>query len=164
MCIRDSFQPKGFESFWFGPERRWWWEDRSDDEDAVRISGSQTVELEDGRSVWTLEVPSEVSQTQRVTIGAEVVDIDQQVISDDWSVLVHPAEALVGIRATARIPEAGKQTGVEVVTVGPTGEGTSAKVALELVKRTYDQVRQQGVDGRWEWVTHTIEDLSLIHI
>lgn len=154
----SDFRPEAYESFWFGPERRWWWEEESDDQSAVRVSGSEKSKLDNGRSVWSLEIPKEVHHTQRVTITADVVDIDKQMIGAEWSVLVHPSASLVGIRSTQRIPEAGSETGVEVVAVDPSGEGTAAEVQVEVVKRSYDRVRQKAVDGRWEWITSKNEE------
>lgn len=152
----QTFRPKGWDGFSFGPAYRWW-----DDEELPdsRVLDSQTAALQGGRHAFVHTLPSgDSDRPQTWHLEAEVVDTDRQAIASRAEVLVHPAHWYIGLRPTSRLPQASKPVEIEVVGVRPDGEVQArGEVTLRALRRTWNRVREKGLDGQWRWVNQPVE-------
>ncbi len=151
------FQPEEWEGWSFGPEYRWW---EVDQEGGGGILDSGAGETDSGALKVAVEAPVDsTGRPQTLHIEARVRDADRQVIASSAQVLVHPAAWYAGLRATERLPSAEAETAVEVIAVTPAGDvqrGESLEV--KIVRRTWDHVREKGMDGRWEYVNTPVDE------
>lgn len=147
------FRPEGWDGWSFGPEHSWW--DDDDDYASPGLLGDAVVELSDGRSTFSQVVPAEgMERPVALFLEAEVEDVDRQVIANRAEVLVHPGAFYVGARSKARLPTAGEATAVEVAAVEFDGTARAGiALEVEILRRTWDSVRERGMDGQWRWVT-----------
>lgn len=154
------FRPDGFDGFSFGPEYRWWEDDERLD---ASVHETHRAEVEAGRHVHTRTIPVDAMQRpQTWHVEAEVVDADRQAVANRAEVLVHPAAWYVGLRPEARLPVVGRPTHVEIVGVTPDGQvHTGEEVTVQVVRRTWDRVREKGMDGRWSWVNTPVDHEEL---
>jgi len=151
------FHPEAWEGWSFGPEYRWW---ESDQHGGGGILASGNGETADGAFAVTVEGPKDESlRPQTLHIEARVRNADRQVVASSAEVLVHPAAWYAGLRATERIPSATEETAVDVIAVSPEGEVQSGQsLEVEVVRRTWDRVREKGMDGRWEYVNTPVDE------
>ncbi|HHO52906.1 MAG TPA: hypothetical protein ENK18_19035 [Deltaproteobacteria bacterium] len=147
------FHPEGWDGWSFGPEYDWWEED--DGYASPELLGDAVVELEAGRATFSQVVPAEgMDRPVALFLEAEVEDVDRQVIANRAEVLVHPGAFYVGARSKARLPTAGEATEVEVAAVELSGAARAGvPLEVEILRRTWDSVRERGMDGQWRWVT-----------
>jgi hypothetical protein len=147
-----ALSPKGWEAFSFDvvPDFSDWserpgWENVS--------SGAGVLDAK-GQLALTQPLPKDtVKRPWTYQIEATVTDTDRQQLSNRASVPVHVAESYVGVRATTGLGTAGKPLAIEVVSATPTGEARAGvPVKLTVVRRSWDVIRQKGMDGTWEWV------------
>ncbi|TNE88919.1 MAG: hypothetical protein EP330_12970 [Deltaproteobacteria bacterium] len=151
----ESFAPDGWDGWSFGPPPPSWWEDEHDS--GPTISQSERGEVLDGKSTFTVDIPS-VDRPVRLFLEAGVEDVDRQYIANNTSLMVHPAAVYGGVRPGERMPTAGESTWVEVAAVSPEGKATAGiDLAVKVVRTTWDSVREKGMDGRWRWVTNKTE-------
>jgi alpha-2-macroglobulin len=148
------FQPDGWEGFSF----RWhksaysWEDDTEGYEDPTVHSGEG--ELEAGRSTLELVLEQETFDTpSTLFLEANVETPDRQQVASSAQVMVHPAPFYLGARAEKRLPTVSEATYAEVAAITPRGmalQGVEAKV--EVSRRTWNRVREKGMDGTWSWV------------
>ena len=107
-----------------------------------------------GRATVTQALPADaVKRPWTYEVEGTITDTDRQQVSARRSVDVHVAEAYVGVRGPGGLGTVGKPVSVQFVTVTPAGEARSgAAVKLSAVRRTWDVVRERGMDGTWQWV------------
>lgn len=152
------FRPDGFDGYSFGPEYRWW----DDDDEGVDGLPSTREEgrIEDGSASHVATLPPGTSaRPVALFVEASVTDTDRQVISSSSEVLVHPGAFYVGLKAGERLPRAGAETHVDVVAVDADGGPVrGVDVDLRVVRRTWNRVREKGMDGRWTWVNTRVEE------
>ena len=146
------FSPKGWDGWSFEPLAFF-----EGDEDFLShdLLGNGVSEVERGRSTF---VQSVSAQEARGPVGlffeAAVEDVDRQVIVGRQEVMVHPGEVYLGGRAKSRLAEVGQAAEVEVAAVGLDGEAASGiSMQVQVLRRTWDSVRERGMDGQWRWVT-----------
>ncbi|MBX2802630.1 MAG: Ig-like domain-containing protein [Myxococcales bacterium] len=150
-----TFEPDGWDGWSFGPEVAWW-DDETEawDDEAAGLMGSSVAPLQDGRATYSLTAPKDAGQARGVFVEAYVSDVDRQAIANRTEVLVHPAKYYVGVRAKERLPTAGEESTFEVVAVDFDGKARSgASLQARVIRRTWDSVRERGMDGQWRWVT-----------
>ena len=155
-----QFEPDGWEGWSFGPEYEWWDESSSRDACYRSLLGQIGEPLQNGRSTFSQTVEAEQCEgPMGVYVEASVEDVDRQVISNRSRVVVHPASFYVGAKSTARLPKAGKPVDIEVAAVDVDGKARSGE-SLDVVvaKRTWDSVRERGMDGQWRWVVTTTDE------
>ncbi|MFT5457646.1 MAG: hypothetical protein ACI9K2_004143 [Myxococcota bacterium] len=159
------FSPDEWEGWSFGPERNWWSYEQEYESRGVLSSDNGTLaELSD----YTVSLPLNTwDRPQTLTIEAEVMSPDRQTIAGSASVVAHPADYYLGVRPTARLPKAGKEATVEVVAVERDGTLRDYPVTADVVisRRTWDRVREKGMDGRWQWVSTPVdEQVSAVNV
>ncbi|MEZ4236390.1 MAG: alpha-2-macroglobulin family protein [Myxococcota bacterium] len=156
-----SFAPEGFEGWSFGPEYHWWEEDQP--ERGRATLGSETGEVRDGTTSFSQTVEPGFRQGPvDLFLEASVTDVDNQVIASASTTRVHPAAFYVGLKATDRLPQAGKAATVQVLAVSPGGEKRVESVEVKVSRRKWDSVRERGMDGQWRWV-NTVDDTEVSH-
>ncbi len=146
--------PKGWDEFSFQPATgRAWWEGDYHPEETV-ATGEGRLD-QNGQIVMTAKLPAtDEPKTREYVSELTVTDVARQQISNRSSTLVHPAEVYVGLRAKRFLGVAGEEAGWELVAVTPEGDARSGvPVNLTIVRRTWDSIRQKGLDGRWTWVS-----------
>lgn len=154
------FSPDGWDGWSFGPERPWWREwDAGGDTTEVLSSGTTTTGDDGQLTVVQVVPPESVTRPWSYQLEATVTDKDRQVIADRDAVLVHPADAYAGVRVAERLPTAGEPTSVEIVAVDHDGEALPRQdVTVQVMRRTWDRVRQKAMDGRWEYVNTPVDE------
>jgi uncharacterized protein YfaS (alpha-2-macroglobulin family) len=153
-----DFRPVGFDSFEFGDHAGsfWWSEDSFADsaylvggEGKLDAAGLLPVELE-------LKPDDNFKGAHEVVVEASVTDANRQVVSGQATLKVHPADFYVGLRREGYLVESGKDTRVEVVTVGVDGQPVAGRdVKVELLKRNWSSIRKASAGGGYTWVTET---------
>ena len=151
------FRPEDWDGWSFGPEYRWWEVDREGGRGILDSGHGETVA---GALKVSVEAPrDETYRPQTLHIEAQVTDADRQVIAASAEVRVHPASWYAGLRAAERLPSAGEETQVEVIALAPEGKPIAGEaLEVEIVRRTWDRVREKGMDGRWEYVNTPIDE------
>ena len=104
---------------------------------------------ETGNFVWELPVDiSEKSVSQVVTIEADVMDPNNQMVSNRVSVPVHRSEVYVGIKSETYSAQPGEAATFKLITLTPEGDPVSGqKVQVKLFSRTWNTLRKKNVDG-----------------
>jgi alpha-2-macroglobulin len=153
----EWFHPSAWEGWSFGPEYRWW-EEAEEGGGGILDSGSGET-LEGAFSLSVKGPRDDSNRPQSLHIEARVTDTDRQVIAASTSVRVHPAAWYSGLKVAERLPSAGAETSVNVIAVDPDGTSRAGEsLAIEVVRRTWDRVRQKGMDGRWEYVNTPVDE------
>ncbi|MBN1335648.1 MAG: Ig-like domain-containing protein [Deltaproteobacteria bacterium] len=118
----------------------------------------------DGRMPVAIEIPvTEEPRTRTYTVEVRVTDAARQEIANRAEIHVHPADAYAGLRLDRGVGQAGDAVGVDVAAVAPSGQALAGlPVSLAVVRRTWDVIRQKGMDGRWTWVS-TPNDEPVVH-
>ena len=129
-------------------------------EAAVMAEGTGTTD-DDGLLV--VEVPADlidVPISQVFTLDAEVSDINNQVVAQRASAVVHKANAYVGVLPDKYVTRAGDAAAVEVAVVTPDGLSVPEReVTLGLHERTWYSIRERREDGRFYWTSHFTDTL-----
>lgn len=147
-------QPPGWEEFGFrAVSGRAWWDAEYRPEETV-ATGEAKLDT-NGQVQMKVKLPAtEQPKTREYVAEVTVTDVARQEISNRASTLVHPASLYVGLRALRFIGVAGQETPWQLVVVSPQGAAQSGvPVSLTVVRRTWDTIRQKGLDGRWTWVS-----------
>lgn len=152
--------PSGWEDYSFQPASgRAWWDGEYHPEETV-ATGEGKLD-QNGQIVMTAKLPvTEEPKTREYVSELTVTDVARQQISNRSSTLVHPAEVYVGLRTLRFLGTAGQEAPWELVAVTPEGAAKSGvPVNLTIVRRTWDTIRQKGLDGRWSWVSTPKDDV-----
>lgn len=149
----------GWEAYRFGgDESAAWWEYEHQPVQEL-ASGEDTLDAK-GKLDISLELPAagESSRPQQVEIEVQVQDPARQRVANRAHVRVHPAAFYLGLRATTGVAKAQESASVDLVAVDPTGAPQAGvPVELQVVRRTWDVVREKGMDGRWTWTSNPVD-------
>jgi uncharacterized protein YfaS (alpha-2-macroglobulin family) len=154
----QDFSPEGFEAWDFGPEATWWTADAVD-EPAPALADARP-KLVDGAATYTvrLDDPRFADEAFVVAVEAVVTDVDQQSLASSREVTVLPAAYGLGLKPTSWVATVGEPATVEVVAVaGDASPVGDRPVELQVVRRSFDTVRERALDGRWRYVTTTTD-------
>lgn len=153
-----ALAPSGWEGFSFDVLPSFdMWETRPGYEN---VSSGEGALDEAGRLAVTQGLPAgAVRRPWTYTIEGTVTDTDRQQLSARRAVDVHVAEAYVGVRAAGGLPKAGDAVTARIAAVRPDGEAKAGvPVEVEVLRRTWDVVREKGMDGTWRWVNTTDDE------
>lgn len=159
----QDIQPEipGYDGYRFAPmeDGAWWYEGGGYAETSAVASGEAKLSA-DGSLPIEVKIPkTEEPKTQRYEVEVTVTDVDRQRISNRAELVVDPAEVYVGLRALNVIGEASKPVTFELVALTPEGKGAeNSAVELQISRRSWDTLRQKGMDGRWQWVSTPHDD------
>ncbi len=147
-----SLAPAGWEEFSFDviPDLGDW----SDRPGYESVSSGAGVLDAEGRLAIVQPLPADaVKRPWSYDVEATVTDTDRQQVAGRTRVDVHVADAYVGVKSPGGLATAGKPVTVQVVAVTPAGEARpGTPVKLTAVRRSWDVVREKGMDGTWRWV------------
>ncbi len=152
------FAPDSWDGWSFGPERSWWlWDDGPEDDRGVLASEEGAL-----GELGTFEVALPAGSweaPQTLTLEADVASPDRQHIAGSTSLIAHPSAFYLGLRPLDRLPKAGEEAQIELVAVEHDGSVRSESVAADMTvtRRTWDRVREKGMDGRWQWVSTPVD-------
>ncbi len=152
-----EIQPEipGWESFRFGgDESQAWWEYDSQPIDEL-ASGEAVLNSEGSLPIQvTLPKAGEQARTQTLEIEVQVQDQARQKVANRTHVTVHPAEFYLGLKSASGVGQAGQELGVDLIAADPQGQAISGVTTeIEVVRRSWDVIRQKGMDGRYTWVS-----------
>ena len=148
---------------WYIGETGWWWEDDADPEHVeVFASETDTLDAKGERAISvTLPTPPK-GRAARVTLQANVTDVNRQVVGGSATAIVHPAEFYVAAKplGQAYFWPAGSAQRIGVMAVRPDGQKVAGvRVEGTIVRREWHRVRRQR-DGMselvGEWVSDTV--------
>ena len=99
-------------------------------------------------------------RSARVTVEAEVADVNRQRIANRTEVHVHPAALYAGIRqrSVEGFAEVGKPVSLEAVAVSPDGKRQKSEVKVTVLRRDWKFVRKKTAGDRWETVSEPVEE------
>lgn len=152
--------PPGWDNFGFRVATgRAWWDAEYRPEETI-ATGEGKLDAQ-GQAAISVKLPTtEEPRTRAYTTEVTVTDVARQQISNRADTLVHPAELYVGLRPLRFLGMAGTESPWELVAVTPQGEAKKGvPVELTIVRRTWDTIRQKGLDGRWTWVSTPKDDV-----
>ncbi len=133
-------------------------EDRWSAPEAVEepVSSGQGVVDDSGRLAILQALPAaEITRPYTYLVEATVTDADRQQVSGRATVAVDHASVYAGVRPEGWIAEAKKPTKVRVTAVTTEGQlAAGTLVRTTILRRTWDNIRERGVDGSWRWVTN----------
>ncbi|MEO8879915.1 MAG: alpha-2-macroglobulin family protein [Gemmatimonadaceae bacterium] len=155
---------KGAEGYFIG-DNGWWWEDEENTpHSSVQVFASGTDTL-DATGVRTLavELPAPTKgRAVRVSLAANVTDVNRQSSGARTSVIVHPASFYIGAKAigTSFFWKSGTPQSIGIIAVKPAGGRVrGVRVRGVIARREWHQVHRErdGVaETVGEWVTDTI--------
>jgi uncharacterized protein YfaS (alpha-2-macroglobulin family) len=145
----------GWDGFTFGgDESQAWWE--YDAQPINEIASGEASLNSEGSVPIKVELPKagEEARTQTIEIEVQVQDQARQRVANRTHVTVHPAEFYLGLKAASGVGQAGQEFGVDIIAADPQGQAIPKVTAeIEVVRRTWDVIRQKGMDGRYTWVS-----------
>jgi hypothetical protein len=104
----------------------------------------------------TLTFPTELedNQSQQFTLDVEVTDIDGQVIASRGTATIHAGAVYVGLHTDGYVTEVGTPQQVSLLTVDIHGDEVGNQdVDVDIYRREWFTVREQGSDGQMYWTT-----------
>lgn len=154
---------------WYVGEMGAWWEgdDASSEEPTVFASRTDTLDAQGAQS-YTVTIPQpDKGRPARVTIEANVTDVNRQAVGTSQSVLVYPAEFSIAARplGTTYFWQTGVPQAVSVLAVRPDGRKVpGVRIEGTVIRREWHRVRRER-DGVSElvgdWVSDTVSHCSV---
>ncbi|MEW6279918.1 MAG: alpha-2-macroglobulin family protein, partial [Candidatus Eremiobacterota bacterium] len=147
-----SYSPPGREDYGFGTWTPWWeeWDYRGYPYQTPGVSKDFTGRT-DGSGAHHLRLQFQAVDPPRPTVveaSASVMDVNRQAWGASASVLVHPAQAYVGIKTAKAFVEKGQPIEVETLVCDPQGKAlTGRPIAIRAVRLDYHYAK-----GRYEQV------------
>ncbi|MBA2685930.1 MAG: Ig-like domain-containing protein [Gemmatimonadaceae bacterium] len=155
---------KGAEGYFIG-DNGWWWEDEANTSSSnvqLFANGTDTLDASGARTL-AVELPEpKKGRAVRVSLAANVMDVNRQTSGARTSVLVHPASFYIGAKAigSSFFWTAGKPQQIGIIAVKPAGGRVrGVQVHGVVARREWHQVHRErdGVaETVGEWVTDTI--------
>ncbi|PKN81409.1 MAG: hypothetical protein CVU47_06860 [Chloroflexi bacterium HGW-Chloroflexi-9] len=122
--------------------------DSSFSDDPLRGNGETVT---DGNGIARIRVPAALRAGESTTLydlSVTVLDQTGQAIASTASVTVHPAEAYVGVDASAYVATVGEPVTIDLVTVNTVGEPLGGRaVTVEVYEREWITVKEQTDSG-----------------
>ncbi len=145
---------EGFEEFTVGGDESQAWWDR-DYVPSELLAEGQTQLEDDGSLPIVLTVPqTEEPATRTVEVEVQVTDEARRTLSNRSHVTVHPSAVYLGLRGVTGLGRVGEGATMELVALSPEGQVLrNTPVEFSVQRRSWDTIRQKGMDGRWEWVS-----------
>jgi uncharacterized protein YfaS (alpha-2-macroglobulin family) len=134
----EDFQPPDNPGFAFGIAT-WEWSDETPGPSTEVIgAGEGKTDAQGGFEISAGKVESPAGRSARLTLEAEVADVNRQRIANRTEVNVHPAALYAGIRQrnVQGFAEVGKPVSLETVAVSPEGKRQKAEVVVTVLRRT----------------------------
>lgn len=147
------YVPPGWETFQFG---HGWWQEQSLPQSRLLASGKETLDSRGATSVKSKLQDPKMNVPAVAILEASVSSPDRQTLFGRASVVVHPAQVYLGIKASEYFAQTGQEWSASIVAVRPEGTLISGqKVTGRLIRRQWMSVERSGVAGRLEWISET---------
>lgn len=151
----SDFAPPGFDAFRFGSlDRRYRYDE---------LLALDTLLSDDGRLARNLRLQGTDAGTPlELAWEATVTDPARQTQSASRRIILHPGLFYVGLRPRTTYLDLRRDARMEVdlITVDPAGAPLGDReVAVELVRRQWNSVREVGTDGRLRWRSERTEEV-----
>lgn len=151
----------GFGEWNFAARAQDWWSGEGGGYESLG-SGEGVLGEDGGLSVPLTLKARDDARAWRVEVEMTVTDAARQRISGRAEVVVDPAAFYLGTRARSAVGSAGSPATVDLVAVNRLGEvQAGVEVAVQVVRRTWDTVRQKDMDGGWTWVSNPKDETVL---
>jgi alpha-2-macroglobulin len=127
------FTPPNREQYHFGKPRRWSWWSANDDKEARRATSSWKSKTDaEGKHRLRIDFDAlDPAYPRQISLEASVSDVNRQSWTARTSVLVHPANVMVGLREQSQLLHAGADAQVDVIVTDVEGKNVSgAQVSL----------------------------------
>jgi len=150
-----SYAPEGWDGFDFGPRWEWdSWDHYEGDTRQVLASGDDALDA-DGRLPVSVSLPSpEDGRPRTLSVEAQVTDPARQVVAGAARVMVHPADFYAAVKPSQGFTAAGQALTIHAAAVTPEGDAAKGReIEVTVARRTWDRVREKGMDGQWSWVS-----------
>lgn len=133
----------------FALEDMWCW--RNCERSSGVITSGEAVLDAGGRLKLALPMNIDAKTVSQVmTLEADITDQNNQVVSARGSFVVHKSNVYIGVRTDDYGVAAGGNAAMKIVTVQPDGTmAPGTPVTVSLYSRTWNVVRQKGVDGEY---------------
>ena len=156
----EDFQPPDNPGFAFG-NTTWEWSDEAPQPSTEVIgAGEGKTDAQGLLDIAAGQVETPAGRSSRVTLEAEVTDVNRQRIANRTELHVHPAALYAGIRQrnVEGFAEVGKPVSLEAVAVSPDGKRQKAEVKVTVLRRDWKFVRKKTVGDRWETLSEPVEE------
>ena len=156
----EDFQPPDNPGFAFGIAT-WEWSDENPAPSTEVIgAGEGKTDAQGAFEIAAGQVESPGGRSARVTLEAEVADVNRQRIANRTEVHVHPAALYAGIRqrSVEGFAEVGKPVSLEAVAVSPDGKRQRSEVKVTVLRRDWKFVRKKTAGDRWETLSEPVEE------
>ena len=156
----EDFQPPDNAGFAFGVAT-WEWSDENPGPSTEVIgAGEGKTDAQGVFEISAGKVESPGGRSARVTLEAEVADVNRQRIANRAEVHLHPAALYAGIRQrnVTGFAEVGKPVSLEAVAVSPDGKRQKAEVKVTILRRDWKFVRKKTAGDRWETLSEPVEE------
>ena len=137
---------RGFDEFHFGVRSRI-------AHDYKAFSKNDTIHLTgDGKATIALELPPQTGSPfpRRVSVRAEVIDANQQTVSNSTNFTVHSSDYYLGIQKPDGVYRAGDTVPFSLATVAANGDVYTkpVEVTIRAEKEIYNTVKVRGANGK----------------
>jgi len=135
--------------YYFGQENYWCWFDCQREMGFIAEGSGQL----DKSGNYNLSFPygldnKEISQV--VTVEADVTDVNQRVVSNRASTVVHKAKIYTGIKTRDYVVAPGDQAKIDVIVLDYEGKPQKGQdVKVQMYERKWNTIRKKGVDGEY---------------
>ncbi|KAB2895748.1 MAG: hypothetical protein F9K40_15815, partial [Kofleriaceae bacterium] len=132
---------KGYESYSFEAQRRWWWYDDGYEGGgyADLVSDGKGTTDAGGRFAFAVRDPdSKFTGPRDYVIAAEVTDEASQTMRKATVVTAHQADVYLGVHTQEWVQAAGMPFAVNVVALDPRGRRVAHEATLSFVRTVYD--------------------------
>jgi alpha-2-macroglobulin len=151
-----TFEPDGFPGFRFGTFEY--------DNDVYRMiaRGEEVLDAEGTLGVRAPMAGNRNGTPLMLTFSATVTDPARQEGSGRAEVILHPGQFYVGMKPKTTFLDLTRDARmtVDVATIDPAGVPLGGqRVSVQLVRRQWNSVREQGVDGRLRWRSELAEEV-----
>ena len=156
----EDFQPPDNPGFAFGIATWEWSDDMPGSSTEVIGAGEGKTDPQGVLEIAAGQVETPGGRSSRVTLEAEVADVNRQRIANRAELHVHPAALYAGIRQrnVEGFAEVGKPVSLEAVAVSPEGKRQKAEVKVTVLRRDWKFVRKKTAGDRWETLSEPVEE------
>lgn len=114
----------------------------------VRSTGSSTTGSDGVATFSVAAILAGNEGAQQFTLSATVTDTNAQAVANSTTVVVHPAALYAGVRPTNYVAVAGKDAGIDVVSVDTAGNpAPNTPVTVRVYSRRWITTKTQTPDG-----------------
>lgn len=156
----EDYQPPDNPGFAFGVAT-WEWSDESPAPSTEVVgAGEGKTDAQGVLEVAAGQAETPGGRSSRLTLEAEVADVNRQRIANRTELHVHPAALYAGIRqrGVEGFAEVGKPVSLETVAVSPDGKRQRAEVKVTVLRRDWKFVRKKTAGDRWETLSEPVEE------